>query len=482
MTSAGHTARLQNIVRGRGRSAGDTGRPAIGMLAAMPQLTSTRRERDEPGSRAPVRDRGDACPGALRLHAADDGALARVRIPAGLLTASQTLALAETAEHLGDGHIDITSRGNLQLRGLDERESVRLSSALDAVGLLPSPRHERVRNVLASPLNGLDSLGGADVRCWAARLDGLLCASEAATGLSGRFLFALDDGRGDVAALDADVTLIALHGRPSRALLRVGDEAEGVCVAGEDAPGAALLAAEVFLTEVRESGEHAWRVRELPVRELPYGQALFARRLAELLGSRGVTAQRVTNPAPAPAGTAPAPGIVDGGGNRCALSVMAPLGRLTSSQWRQLASLAREHGNGELRVTPWRGIVVPGLPRSGAGTWLQELDEAGLITHEGSSWLGVGACTGLPGCARSHRDVRADAAAALNGPATGRMLPVYWSGCERRCGRPQGDRVDVVAGEDGYTVTVQAEGSTRERAVPDGDLAHAVASARAERE
>ena len=447
------------------------------MLAAMPQLTSTRRERDEPGSPPPVRDRGDACPGALRLHAADDGALARIRIPAGLLTASQALALAETAEHLGDGHIDITSRGNLQLRGLDERESVRLASALDAVGLLPSPRHERVRNVLASPLTGLDSLGSADVRCWAARLDELLCASEAATGLSGRFLFALDDGRGDVAALDADVTLIALPGRPSRALLRVGAEAEGVSVAGEDAAGAALLAAEIFLTAVRDSGKHAWRVRELP-----YGQALFAHRLAELLGSRGVTAQRVTNPAPAPAGTAPAPGIVDGGGNRCALSVMAPLGRLTSSQWRQLASLTGEHGNSELRVTPWRGIIVPGLSRSGAGTWLHELDEAGLITHEGSPWLGVGACTGLPGCARSHRDVRADASAALAEPATGRMLPVYWSGCERRCGRPRGDRVDVVASEDGYTVAVQAEGSTRERAVPDGDLAHAVASARAERE
>ncbi|MFC4492901.1 precorrin-3B synthase [Streptomyces ovatisporus] len=453
----------------------------------MPQLASTPRERDGtdvPAQDArPARDRGDACPGALRLHSADDGALARIRIPAGLLNAPQAHALAETAARMGDGHVDITSRGNLQLRGLDGQKGAELAARLDEAELLPSPRHERVRNIVASPLSGLDGLGHADVRPWAARLDELLCRSEDASRLSGRFLFALDDGRGDAAGLEADVTLIALPGR-SEALLRVGDGPEGMRVPAEDAPAAALLAAETFLTAVRESGSRVWRVSELP-----QGREQFTPRLAGRLSSRGIPARLVTGLS-TPAGSPPPPGVVDGGAGRCALSVLAPLGRLTSAQLHRLASLAEQFtdadggdANGELRMTPWRGVVLPGLPRADAQAGLRQLHDAGLITDGASPWLGVSACTGLPGCARSHRDVRSDAARPAAGtPAGTSLLPVHWSGCERRCGRPKGDVVDVVAGEDGYTVAVQAEGSTRERPVPDGELAHAVASARAERE
>ena len=64
------------------------------MLAAMPPAPSNHLNREE----TPVRDRGDACPGALRLHTADDGALARIRVPAGVLTAGQAYALADAAD------------------------------------------------------------------------------------------------------------------------------------------------------------------------------------------------------------------------------------------------------------------------------------------------------------------------------------------------------------------------------------------------
>ncbi|WP_175439744.1 precorrin-3B synthase [Streptomyces sp. WMMB 714] len=478
----------------------------------MPQLASTARERDGTDTRVRPdghgRDRGDACPGALRLHPADDGALARVRVPAGLLTSAQARALAGTAELLGDGHIDVTSRGNLQLRGLDGQKSAELAARLDAAGLLPSPRHDRVRNVVASPLSGLDGHGHADVRPWAAQLDELLLASDDATALSGRFLFAFDDGRGDTAGLEADVTLIALPGG-REVLLRVAGTA-AVLVPAEHAPDAALLAAEAFLSAVRESGATVWRVSELPD-----GGEQFALRVAHRLRGGGVPVRPVAGVPPLPAASAPAPGVVEGPAGRCSLYVLARLGRLTAEQLHRLASLSEQRGNGvdgaakgELRVTPWRGVVVPGLPAAEASARLRELRDAGLVTGADSPWHGVSACTGLPGCARSHRDVRSDAAlapgpdTAASGsgapapepapepapapapapPAETSLLPVHFSGCERRCGRPKGDVVDVVAGGNGYTVAVQAEGSTRERAVPDGELAHAVASARAGRE
>ncbi|MFJ9416925.1 precorrin-3B synthase [Streptomyces sp. NPDC101227] len=422
----------------------------------MPPTPSPR----SPGAPPPVRDRGDACPGALRLHSAADGQLARVRVPAGDLTVRQAHALGDAADRLGDGRLSLTSRGNVELRGLPDGCGGELAGLLGDAGLLPSARHERIRNILASPLAGLDLHTPPDVRLWARRLDALLCASATAPALSGRFLFVLDGGRGDVAALGGDVRLVAERGStgsgdgPVGALLRVGDDPAAVRVAGADAPRAALAAAEAFLAAAEASGSGAWRVRELPAED-----ALTARGVARWLNEAGIAAEYVgaradvhanvnadVNETPA---APPLPGEVEGPDGRRALSVLPPLGRLTLPQWRLLTDTAAGHGSGELRLTPWRGVIVPGLPAAVAAARLRELAAAGLVTDPDSPWYRIGACTGLPGCAKSRTDVRADAAHAVSGgttPEAGAGLPVHWSGCERRCGHPQGGAwIDVLA-------------------------------------
>ncbi|WP_234434419.1 precorrin-3B synthase [Streptomyces sp. NRRL F-5126] len=402
-----------------------------------------------------VRERGDACPGALRLHAADDGRLARLRLPGGLLTPHQAMALADAAERLGDGGIDLTSRGNVQLRGLCDAGAGPLAEALHAVGLLPSERHERARNIVASPLAGEDQHPFADVRLWVRALDALICGSGTAAGLSGRFLFALDDGRGDVAGLGADVTLLA-EPAGATALLRVGGDR--LRVPHADGPRAALAAAEAFLGAAAASG--AWRVRELPE-----GHDLSAR-LAAALAVAGVTAWPAQQGGPEPQGGSdpqggpPALGVIRPPGQvRAAVSVQPRLGRATAAQWRLLASAGGDDGEGDgggdgdgLRITPWRGIVVPGLTPGAADELLARAAAAGLVTSADSPWYGVGACTGRPGCGKALADVRADAAASLGAHAPG--LPVYFSGCARRCGHPQGRYVDKVATAGGtYTTT-----------------------------
>ncbi|MGP3983219.1 precorrin-3B synthase [Streptomyces sp. KR80] len=455
----------------------------------MPPSPATSPGRVDP----PRREGGDACPGALRLHAADDGALARIRLPAGLLTAHQAELLAGIAEEFGDGRLDITSRGNVQVRGLDSGCGGELARRLRTAGLLPSDRHERARNLIASPLSGLDGSGHADVQEWARRLDEILCSHPDMATLSGRFLFALDDGRGDVAALRADVTLIA--DADGTALLEAGAAGPALRVPADDAPRAAVLAAEEFLAAAAASGTPAWRVRDLPP-----GHGLTAGALGQRLRRAGIPVEHAgdadpppaTSPSyrwgcpqrcPQPRGAPSAPGVVQGTDGRCALSVVAPLGRVTAGQWRWLASTAARHGSGDLRVTPWRGVVLPGLTPRAAAEGLQGAADAGFVTDPGSPWHGVGACTGRPGCAKSRTDVRADAVAAMERSPSGQpdLLPVYWSGCERRCGHPGGGSwVDVLAADGGYQITVRGAGKPERTSVARTapETADAVAAAR----
>ncbi|MFF1833567.1 cobalamin biosynthesis protein CobG [Streptomyces sp. NPDC058231] len=416
----------------------------------------------------PSRDRGDACPGSLRLHRADDGALARVRIPGGVLSDRQADALLEAARELGDGELHLTSRGNVQLRGLGAECGGELAELLGGAGLLPSWSHERIRNVVASPLSGLDGRGHRDVRPWLTALDALLCGSDKAAGLSGRFLFALDDGRGDVDALGADVSLLAAA--DGSALLRIGAAETVVRVAGAQAPRAALIAAGTFLDAARPTG--VWRVAELP-----FPAAELLERVRKALGAAGVEAAAGAEHVPlATAAEGPGYGPV-GVPGAASVCVGVPLGRLTGAQWESLA-----RAGSELRLTPWRSVVVTGMAPGGAAARLREWGEAGLVAGPGSAWTGVGACIGRPGCAKSLADVRGDAEAFVRSAgAVAGQFPVYWSGCERRCGHPGGDRADVVAVPGGYRVTQVRDGVRGAPVTVQGspaDLAAAVTAAR----
>ncbi|WP_329039340.1 precorrin-3B synthase [Streptomyces sp. NBC_00178] len=428
------------------------------MLAAMSASPLTPRS---PGD-ARARSSDDACPGALRLHRADDGALARIRIPGGVLTPRQAWALGKAAGRLGDGELHLTSRGNVQLRGLTPGCGAELAGLLDAAALLPSERHERVRNVVASPLSGLDGGGAADVGPWLAELDRLLCGSDRATRLSGRFLFALDDGRGDVDALGADLTLIGLG---AGAALRVGSADTVFRLPAAEGPRALLAAAGAFLDAADGTG--AWRVADLP----DDAKAALPDEVVRRLGQAGVTTSPGRHPRPLEA-RSPEPGPVPGGPRATALSVGVPLGRLDLTQWQLLS------GAGGMRLTPWRGVVVTGVAPGAADALAGTLAEAGLITGPGSPWAGVGACIGRPGCAKSLADVRAQAGAAVGPPG---RLPVYWSGCARRCGHPRGEWIDVVATPDGHRISHvrgdRADGPVTVRDDP-AALAAAVASAR----
>src|ERR1700722_15235880 len=97
------------------------------------------------------------CPGALKPMETGDGLLARVRTPRGRLSLDQAAALADTAIACGNGVIGLTARANLHLRGLSESTLPDLHARLEDAGLIDAnPEVERLRNIVASPLDDLD--------------------------------------------------------------------------------------------------------------------------------------------------------------------------------------------------------------------------------------------------------------------------------------------------------------------------------------
>ncbi|WP_080597631.1 cobalamin biosynthesis protein CobG [Rhodococcus rhodochrous] len=315
----------------------------------------------------------------------------RLRVPGGQVPDGALRALSDAAIAYADGDVHLTSRGNLQLRGigLDECGAVPagLAEVVTAAGLLPSASHERVRNIVASPLSGLAG-GLTDVRPLARELDAGLCADPVLADLPGRFLFGLDDGRGDVAALRCDLTAVALDDGTARIV--VGGLA-GPTVRLTQVPETLLRRARRFV-EIRES---VWHVRQLP------------RAGAELGGT-------VSAPRP-PAFTMPYGTIGD------AVSVMVPLGILTPTMVAALPDSG-------VVVTPWRGLILP------SGSNLVALRETGFETIPDSPWQRVTACTGAPGCSLAGGDTRALARRIVAGDTTDSRIHV--AGCERACGAP----------------------------------------------
>jgi len=302
----------------------------------MPPTGRPEPDRTATGRPVGPRERRDRCPGALRPWVADDGLLVRLRLIGGRISAHALSDLCGVAERYGDGRVRVTVRANLQLRSLPGQDGSLDPGVVDALrstGLLPSRTHELVRNVMVSPGSGLWG-GRADLRPVAAGLDRLLCSAPHRAKLPGRFLFVLDDGRGDLAERTCDLGLVALD--EDRAQLRAGDR-WGPVVALDEAPEALASLTDRFLEHRGEGPSAAWHVTELPepiTRPVPPDPRL---------------------PPPAP----PLPyGPAPGGGRH----VPVPDTGLDRPAVDALAEDARSAGHSTLVVTPWRGVLVPGVP------------------------------------------------------------------------------------------------------------------------
>ncbi|GCE91160.1 cobalamin biosynthesis protein precorrin-3B biosynthesis protein [Komagataeibacter diospyri] len=354
------------------------------------------------------------CPGLHTPMEAADGWLVRVRPPLGRLSGTQARQVAHAATTHGNGLIELTSRGNLQLRGLTPDSARAFARDMHTAGLGSNDAAtEARRGLLLSPLAGIDPDAAPDAPDVIRALDAALAGADTLRGLPAKFVIAVECG-GHIPAgtLRADIVARATD---AGWMVVCGDRA--LACTGADVPRTVVAVAHALA---------ATQPATRPLRDPALGRTAFAR-----IGMGDATTAPSDHPhRPALAG--PLPGH--------AMGVVLPPGPITAAMLEDIARWCDGHGNGHMRIAPWHAIVLeqcdarPPLP--------------GLIAQASDPRLRIWACIGTRGCACAARDVIADADALAPDLPSGVSLHV--SGCAKGCAHPAPADITLVAGPDGY--------------------------------
>ena len=379
------------------------------------------------------------CPGALRPMESGDGLIVRLRITGGVLSASHALLIADVAHRYGNGLIDLSGRANLQLRGVSPSNWPHLIEDLSRHGLIDQDAEaEAVRNVMASPLAGLDPSALLDITPDVKALEARLVSNRALHDLPAKFGFLIDDGSTlPIAQEEADIGFEAItHESRVHYAVRLARSETVALIEPDHLATTAEQMALAFINASSTSDKHFRRLKD-------WLQAECAEALFKTVGLTTLITHKRATVTPSPFG-------YHALGANGYFGVGAPFGRFSAQGLIALANAAAKGGSGELRLTPWRAILIPGLSEEAAATLIEQAGPT-YITAPHDPRLAVAACPGAPDCLSAsvptHGDALAFASLFKGHAVSGTHLHV--SGCEKGCARPKATKL-VLVGRDGH--------------------------------
>lgn len=365
------------------------------------------------------------CPGAYAPMASNDGLLIRAKIVGARIDAAQLAVVAAISADCGNGLVDLSQRAQLQIRGVSAATLPEALRRLDAVRLLPrDAAAERVTNIIAAPLSD-------DANVMARELADAIQADEALRALPAKFLIAIDGGTLPLSNVEADIRLSAAQ-LNSVAISVAGADDLAVNVDRTEAIATALEIARAFVT-LRNGAFELRRMGRLV-------KALGAARLFSEAGRVAALSGRLDSALRPFLGAQEADGL-------CFAGVAAPSGRWRARELHEIAALAAQ-ANGELRLTPWRAILILAPSAKAALNIVAGARARDLIVSHDDPRLAVVACPGAPECPQARGDTRGALArlAPLAQKLAGKDgVGLHISGCAKGCARPGGAPVTLIA-------------------------------------
>ncbi len=411
-----------------------------------------------------------------------DGLLVRLNPVAGGIAAKSLIGLGESALRHGNGIMEVTARGSLQIRGLTAGSARLLAAEVDALGIA-------VRSgvpVEIGPLAGIDPKEIADPRPLAERIR---TAIEEA-GLTERLgpkVSVIVDGGGQLSldAVTADVRLKAVRtGEDVRWDVSVAGDARSARPLSTVNADAARDIAVAALRMVAEKGREA-HTRDLTERQLNSlaswhsvaplsvlpdispsggengssraGSPLSALEIGESHGDKTISPLEGEMSGRTERGASRKPiGLFPLAGDTFTLGIGLPFGSMPAQPLIDLANQAASLDATEIRLAPGRALLFLGLSPSACTSLRDTADTLGFVTSAADRRTRIAACPGTPACASGRIATRAiaETIAKQSADLLDTSLTLHISGCAKGCAHPGTAALTVVGDENGAGLVV----------------------------
>ena len=397
----------------------------------------------------------------------------RLRVPNGILSSEQMRVLGEIVQRYGDdGNADITTRQNLQLRGIRIEDIPDIFQRLKSVGMTSvQSGMDNVRNITGSPMAGLDADELIDTRELVQKVQDMITnygqGNYQFTNLPRKFNIAIEGGRDNsVHAEINDIAFVPAY--------KEGELGFNVVVGGFFSAKRceAAIPMNVWVRPNQEVVDLCRGILEV-YRDNGLRANRQKSRLMWLIDEWGIEEfrTRVANQLGYPLATAAEKDAIDWE-KRDHLGVFpqkqeglsyiglcVPVGRLFADDMFDLARIAEVYGSGELRLTVEQNVIIPNIAAENVATLLTEPLLAKFTPNPTPLQRALVSCTGAQFCNFALIETKNKAVdlirqldAELNIPRGVRM---HWTGCPNSCGQPQVADIGLMgtkARKDGKTV------------------------------
>lgn len=388
-------------------------------------------------------ERRGACPGLSIPMPTGDGLLVRL-LPVGTSPLEAFTALCAAARACGNGVVEITARGSIQVRGLTAASAPRFADRIVVLGIAAAGIP-----VLTNPLTGIDPAEIFDAGALARDLRNRLAASSLSERLAPKISIAIDGGGAlGLDAVSADVRLDAgTDGRSPR--IGLAGARDGAVPLGAVAITNAAEAVVRLLQVVARRGGSA-RTRDIVKTEgtTPFQTAITDLTIAD------------TPPGHDARGEATGLHRLRDGSFACGIGLA--FGHADASALEHLTEAARSAGAVGMRTAPGRVLLAIGIGPANVATFIAAAERLGFIISPDDPRRRVIACTGAPGCMSAYIAARAIAPeiaeAAASSLAEGETIHI--SGCAKGCAHPGPADLTVVGTPQGCALV--ANGTTRD--------------------
>jgi precorrin-3B synthase len=375
--------------------------------------------------------RRGACPTLAQPMQTGDGLLARMRPQGGILTVRQFEQLAYAAERHGNGLLEITARGSLQIRGLRPETVQPLTTAVEEAGIIVSPNPV----IELPPLHGARFGDMADAAAMELELRARLAPLLHSAGLAPKLAIIIDGGgRFGLADVTADIRLQAVSS--DAWLVAIAGDGRSACPVAVGSADEAINAVGEILTLLLSIGWQK-RCRDIAPEDV---LSAFPRMHAEPITF-------------VQSGEPPVIGIHYATANTAVIGLKPRFGQLVATEL--LAFLASIEGLGvqEIRLAPKRCFFLAGLTRESVTVVQQLAERHGLSVNSDDISSHVATCAGAGACASGFYATKplAETLIELCPEMLDGSLGLHLSACAKGCANPR-PALTLAGTADGYAL------------------------------